>query len=338
MPVNKNQFLRFQRLNTLLKKNKGYTIPELTQIVNDKLADKGLESVTTRTIYSDLKSIETTFEIEIKKQGKRYKYANPKDSINDSKANQEEQKIVKEGLELFTSALQNIPLVEKFNDVIQRLLSGDVFEKINDQDSTRVIQIGEYYNKSGFEYLERIYKAIKEKRPIKAHYQKSTQETNWRIISPYILKEYRNQWYLVGFSRDSSRGGSSSVYALSKIISLQAAEKNVFEIDPDFNAEDYFKYSLGVFHSLYNPPILVKLKFLGTYWVQHWKNQKIHQTMEILEMKEDEVTLSVMVYHTPELESMILNYGANVMIMEPSELREKVKSLIGNMANLYKSL
>jgi hypothetical protein len=119
MPINKNQLLRFRYLNTLLKKNKGYTILELTQIINNKLADEGKESVTSRTIYSDIKGIETIYQIEIKKQGKRLKYANPKDSINDSKANHEDQKIVQEGLELFTTALQNIPMVDKFNDVMK---------------------------------------------------------------------------------------------------------------------------------------------------------------------------------------------------------------------------
>lgn len=59
--------------------------------------------------------------------------------------------------------------------------------------------------------------------------------------------------------------------------------------------------------------------------------------MEILEMKEDEITLSISVYETPELESMILNYGASVMVLEPHALQEKVKNLIEKMANLYKS-
>lgn len=333
MPLNRNKGLRYKIIDELLKKRRGYTIEEIRAKVNEALADWDNKEVTPRTIYNDLDELQSVYDLDITKAGHRYKYTDPNDSFRKSRANREEKQTVELSLEAFAGTMRHFPFFNKFSDVINRMLAGDLYAGMDDEDKVRIIQIGESYNESGQQHIEKIYEAIKNKTAIAVLYNKGPNSMNWRIISPYILKEYRNQWYMVGYSKDSSRGPSSSVYALSKIESLRMLDKEQYIIDPKFNADDYFRYCLGVYHDLENPPVVVRLKFNGELLVQHLKTHKLHSTMQIISCTDMEIVVSMEVYDKIELDSLILGYGASVEVLEPAHIRNRViQTLKSNLA------
>lgn len=330
----KDQGLRFNVIDKLLKKDKGYTVQEITSHVNSVLEGVGIK-VDKRTIYSDLDDLREKYELNILKLGVKYKYADPNDGYRKPRANASDKETLALGLEAFAS-LKHLSFFDKFSDVVNRLLVGNLYDGIKDEEKKRIIQIGESYNSTGYQYIEKIYQAIKNKKAIRVLYTNNAGVTNWRVISPYILKEYRNQWYMVGYTKDSSRKPSSSVFALSKIDSLTILDQASYLIDESFNADDYFKYSLGVYHDLYNKPIVVKLKFTGAIHVQRLKSYKLHSTMEVISMTDNEIVVSMKVYNHPELKELILGYKNEVEVLEPSDLRDEIKAIIGKMALLYK--
>ncbi len=336
VPLNRNKGLRYKIIDELLKRRRGYTIEEIRAKVNEALADWDNKEVTPRTIYNDLDELQSVYDLDITKAGHRYKYTDPNDSFRKSRANMEEKQTVELSLEAFAGTMRHFPFFNKFSDVINRMLAGDLYAGMDDEDKARIIQIGESYNESGQQHIEKIYEAIKNKTVIAVLYNKGPNNMNWRIISPYILKEYRNQWYMVGYSKDSSRGPNSSVYALSKIESLRMLDKEQYVIDPKFNADDYFKYSLGVYHDLYKEPIVVKLKFTGAFHVQRLKTSKLHSTMELISMTDNEIIVSMEVYNSPDLTALILGFKNEVEVVEPEILRKEIKDIIGEMANIYK--
>lgn len=329
----KDQGLRFDVIDKLLKKRKGYTVDEISTHVNSVLEGHGI-NVNIRTIYSDLKDLKDQYGLEIIKEGVRYKYADPNDGYRKPRAESADKETLVLGLEAFAS-LKHLPFFNKFSDVVNRLLAGNLYEGIQGEEKNRIIQIGESYNDSGYQYIEKIYHAIKNKKAIRVLYTNNAGVTNWRIISPYLLKEYRNHWYMVGYTKDSSRGPSSSVFSLSKIDSLSYADDQQYVIDPDFNAYDYFRYCLGVYHDLYNEPIVVKLKFTGAKHVQRLKSYKLHSTMEVISMTDNEIVVSMKVYNHPELKELILGYKNEVEVIEPEKLRVEIKAIIGEMATVY---
>lgn len=330
----KDQGLRFNVIDKLLKKDKGYTVQEITSHVNSVLEGVGIK-VDKRTIYSDLDDLREKYELNIIKLGVKYKYADPNDGYRKPRANASDKETLALGLEAFAS-LKHLSFFDKFSDVVNRLLVGNLYDGIKDEEKKRIIQIGESYNSTGYQYIEKIYQAIKNKKAIRVLYTNNAGVTNWRVISPYILKEYRNQWYMVGYTKDSSRKPSSSVFALSKIDSLTILDQASYVIDESFNADDYFKYSLGVYHDLYNEPIVVKLKFTGAIHVQRLKSYKLHSTMEVISMTDNEIVVSMKVYNHPELKELILGYKNEVEVLEPEKLRVEIKAIIGEMALLYK--
>jgi predicted DNA-binding transcriptional regulator YafY len=330
----KDQGLRFDVIDKLLKKRKGHTVQEITSHVNNVLEGEGIK-VDKRTIYSDLNDLRDKYKLNILKEGSRYKYADSNDGYRKPRAESADKEMLALGLEAFAS-LKHLSFFDKFSDVVNRLLVGNLYEGIKEEEKKRIIQIGESYNGSGYQYIEKIYHAIKNKKAIRVLYTNNAGLMNWRIISPYILKDYRNQWYMVGYTTDSSRGPSSSVFALSKIESLTILDQAVYVIDESFNTDDYFKYSLGVYHDLYKEPIVVKLKFTGAIHVQRLKTSKLHSTMELISMTDNEIVVSMEVYNSPDLTALILGFKNEVEVVGPEILRDEIKNIIGEMANIYK--
>jgi predicted DNA-binding transcriptional regulator YafY len=330
----KDQGLRFDVIDKLLKKRKGHTVKEITKHVNNALEGEGIK-VDQRTIYSDLNDLRDKYKLNILKEGSRYKYADPNDGYRKPRAESADKETLALGLEAFAS-LKHLSFFDKFSDVVNRLLVGNLYEGIKDEEKKRIIQIGESYNGSGHQYIEQVYQAIKNKTAIRILYNKGVDNTKGRSISPYILKEYRNQWYMVGYTTDSSRGPSSSVFALSKIESLTILDQAAFVVDPKFNADDYFKYSLGVYHDLYEKPVIVKLKYTGAIHVQRLKTSKLHSTMEVISMTDNEIVVCMEVYNSPDLTALILGFKNEVEVLEPQILRDEIKTIIGEMSSIYK--
>jgi predicted DNA-binding transcriptional regulator YafY len=330
----KDQGLRFDVIDKLLKKRKGHTVKEITKHVNNALEGEGIK-VDQRTIYSDLNDLRDKYKLNILKEGSRYKYADPNDGYRKPRAESADKETLSLGLEAFAT-LKHLSFFNKFSDVVNRLLVGNLYEGIKDEEKKRIIQIGESYNGSGYQYIEQVYQAIKNKTAIRILYNKGVDNTKGRSISPYILKEYRNQWYMVGYTKDSSRGPSSSVFALSKIESLTILDQAAFVVDPKFNADDYFKYSLGVYHDLYEKPVIVKLKYTGAIHVQRLKTSKLHSTMEVISMTDNEIVVCMEVYNSPDLTALILGFKNEVEVLEPEILRKELKAIIGEMASIYK--
>lgn len=52
---------------------------------------------------------------------------------------------------------------------------------------------------------------------------------------------------------------------------------------------------------------------------------KIHSTMEVLQITEEELIVIIIVYDTIELKNLILSYGSNVEVIEPNSLRHNIK-------------
>jgi predicted DNA-binding transcriptional regulator YafY len=336
MPINKEKGLRFDITERLLKKSKGITVNEICKHVNDVLEGKGIKSITPRTIYNDIEELKSDYGIDIIKEGNRHRYANASVSYKKPEINSEEQDAVDLGMAVIAS-MKRVNLINKFSDVVNRFMAGNIFDSLDDEEKPRIIQIGESYNDSGYNYIEKVYQAIKTKTAIRVLYTNNAGETYWRIISPYLLKEYRNQWYMVGYTEHSSRRPSSSVFNLSKIDSIKPAEEHPYVIDPAFDADNYFKYCLGVFHDLYKQPIVVKLKFIGKYYLQLFSYYKLHSTMQVVSKTEDEIVVTIEVYNERELKELILGYQNNVEVLEPQTLRDEIKDIIEKIASLYKN-
>jgi predicted DNA-binding transcriptional regulator YafY len=127
--------------------------------------------------------------------------------------------------------------------------------------------------------------------------------------------------------------GSTNIFKLNRIRKIEKAGAPFFD-DPSFDKEDYFKYTLGVFHKNDAEPILVHLKF-KKHLVQLILENKIHPTMEILRQTDEELEITLKVYNTIELKNLLLSYGANVTVLAPETLRQELVLATQEILNNY---
>jgi predicted DNA-binding transcriptional regulator YafY len=332
MPISKNTRKRFVIIDGILKSYKSYSVKQIAERVNEQLEEDGFATVSERMIYNDLQMLQKEYPVNIIKNDGKYQYETRTESISNEILNQQDRELIEMSLQTF-SIYKGSGLFEKFDDVITRLMAGSVLRRLNKTDHKKYIQIGELNNKTGQEWIEIIYDAIINQKSLIIHYEPYNREGKIKVISPYLLKEYRNVWYMVAGSNEMKKPEATKLYKLTRIHKIEPSSDFYF-IDDKFNSEDYFKYSLGVFHIYNQIPIDVQLKFTK-FLIPLISERKIHPTMEIISKTEEEMIISFTVYNTIELKNLILSFGANVEVLKPLELREEIKNDLKEALLLY---
>ena len=162
-------------------------------------------------------------------------------------------------------------------------------------------------------------------------YQGFGKEQKVHQLSPYLVKEYRNRWYVVGFS---DRTESTIVLALDRIQKIKRGESRYIS-KADFSPGDFFKYSLGITQVQGAEPQNVVLSF-APLPAQYILSQPLHHSQEIIEATGKKVVIQMKLYITQELIMTILSYGENITVVAPEMLRNQIMEMIEKMKGQYK--
>jgi predicted DNA-binding transcriptional regulator YafY len=138
---------------------------------------------------------------------------------------------------------------------------------------------------------------------------------------------------MVASVKEMQHKGGTNLFKLNRIQKIEPCDE-VFKIDDKFSAEDYFKYSLGVFHVHAAEPIEVKMKF-NKNLIPLISETKIHPSMEIISKTADEMVVTFNVYNTIELKNKILSFGANAEVISPKVLRDEIIKIIDESRLVY---
>ena len=338
MPASKKAILRYQLLNGLLQNNNGYSIKELSERVNgemEKLQSEGKASYTVsdRMIRIDLENMMEVYPIEIVKKANKFYYENSEDSIDNINLREEDKTAIKLAMSVF-SRFNGTPIFDKFSDAITRILTSSVLRKINTTDTRKYIHLAEVPENSGIEWLEQIYTAIIEKKAIKLNYKNFGESSSVRIVSPYMLKEYRNKWYMIAFVHDVNKKEKTLLHRLSRIVDIEESNAEYVN-DQAFDGNKYFKYTLGVFHMHSEDPIDIKLKIRGKGIIKLLSEDKIHPTQEITPISEQECYLHMKVFNSPELKTFILGFGKSIEVIYPTTLKSEIIKEISAALEFY---
>lgn len=184
----------------------------------------------------------------------------------------------------------------------------------------------------GVEHLETVVKAMQQNRILSIDYRQFGKEPQTLHFRPYAMKIYNRRWYVVG---QASEGGRIINIALDRTLSMEMTDE-VFVLPDDFDAKNYYACSVGVYVNENDAPQIVKLRVMDI-------QREYLRTLPMHHSQEEEMATSneysVFRYFlciTPELITQILAMGENVEVLEPQELRARVKERAVQIANLYK--
>ncbi|MCX6189955.1 MAG: WYL domain-containing protein [Bacteroidetes bacterium] len=323
MSTNKNASFRYRIIDDCL--NNKFRKFSAAAIL-EKIKEKTNHDLSLDMLHKDFAVLRNEFHapLQYDRVNHCYKYSK-KFSLNGISITEEETKIIDNSIAAL-SLFKGTPFLKEYENIIDKLEVG------RNYDATRhhFIQIELPNIDSGIRWFDPLYHSISEKKSIILTYQGFGKEAKDHTISPYLLKEYRNRWYLVGYSLQSKNIKTFALDRLQKIDESIAPYVNSI----NFNATEYFKYSLGITRVNEQAPIELVLEFSESN-LPYILSQPMHHSQKIIIQTPTSVTISIKVYESHELDMSILGYGAGVKVLEPENYKNKLKSIIALMKKLY---
>jgi predicted DNA-binding transcriptional regulator YafY len=180
------------------------------------------------------------------------------------------------------------------------------------------------------EHLDNLFTAIKEKIALHITYQPFVKDPYEQAVHPYLLKEYRNRWFLIARNNENNM---LSTLALDRIKSVKTA-KAAYKENGLFDPVTYFNNLIGVTFPDGEEVSNVVLKVKSNQ-APYIKTKPIHFTQETEAADEGSMLVRLKLINNYELRSLLLSYGADVEVLEPSGLREQMKQTFEAGLSVY---
>ena len=334
MSTNKNATIRYQALDRCFRNpGKRYSIYNLIDACNEALLDidPASSGVKKRQVYEDIKFMQDSrgFDapIETFKYGRNayYRYSDQKFSINNQPLNEQEAQQLKESL-LTLSRFKGLPQFDWMEELSARL--EQTFKLKNNQ---KLISFEENQFLTGREFISPIYNAITNQMVLKIVYQSFKQEESVELeFHPYHLKQYNNRWFVFGIVTGNT---NITNLPLDRIFSVYESN-NKYVPNNSIDFDEYFEDVIGVSVPNNGVPQKVMLKIDSELW-PYIKTKPLHGSQKVKQETDEFTIIQLEVHLNYELESLILSRGEAIEVMEPAELREKIKIQIQHLMNKY---
>lgn len=262
------------------------------------LHDKKLE-ISLRTFQRDLKEIEELYHIEI-----RYNRSNGVYFINEDSD-------------------------DEYNERLFEVI--DVFHLLNfNQSISDYIQFSTR-KPTGTEHLSGLLYAIQNRLQVRIRYKKFDHENEEdRLIEPYLLKEFRNRWYLRAYDLEKKK---FRTYGIDRIKSMSISDKK-FQFPQKVNPKDYFKDSFGIVGPGHEEAQDVILKFTNNQG-EYIKTLPLHSSQQIIEENGDEILIKLHIVPTYDFVFELMSMGGNLKVIEPKSLANELKQNFKNALKNY---
>ena len=159
-----------------------------------------------------------------------------------------------------------------------------------------------------------------------------TNKTKEHIIEPYLLKEFKGRWYLLGRINESEESEGFLSFGFDRIIKLEGL-KDRFK--PHIkNPKKFYKDIIGL--SGWDRGIeTVKIEFPFLQG-QYVKSLPIHESQAILEDTKDKVVISIKVKPNFEFYQILWGYGQYAKVLEPKLVVDNMVWELEETLKLYK--
>lgn len=261
-----------------------------------------------------------------------YRYSEPGYSYFKLAITESDRQFLELGYNLF-DLFSGTPLQEEYGHLIEKLLTNKLSPRARASYQKRAVTLSDRRAIPGQQWIKVLIDAIINKEPLLMKYRsRRSSKIEQKRISPYFLKPYQGGWYLVAYDEDCAREEKTNVYALHSIQSIKVSN-HAFRY-PDFDINEYFTHSLGIWHRYDKPPVVVRLEFSDL--IDEIQLNPIHPTQKIID-NNGPLVIEVCVFDTPELERLILGYGDTVKVIEPKSLARKIIDTAKRIAGIYDS-
>lgn len=338
MPKNKHLDIRLRVLDKCLRKPKGrYDLEALTNACAEALFQyDGTLGISSRQILKDIDYLKSEQGYRVPLERYRhpdyprkilFRYIDSDFSISQQPLSREDAHRLRETL--FTlqrfKGLPQFDWIQELSVKLQKLLDTEISQiPIISFDNNRGIK--------GLEWIDPIYKSIVEKQNLKITYAPFFDKPLVHQISPYLLKEFNNRWFVLS---KSVQEDFFINLALDRIVAIDRLS-SPYEEFPKENPEIFFDAIIGVTNHVDQPIQEIILKVEKTLFPYIY-TKPIHSSQKAFQpvSGDDWITVSIHIRTNYEFFSLILSHGPRIQIVSPEETRMQMQHLVESMKNLY---
>jgi predicted DNA-binding transcriptional regulator YafY len=150
-----------------------------------------------------------------------------------------------------------------------------------------------------------------------------------KTLQPYVLKESKNRWYLIGLEVSNNQ---IRTFGLDRITEIEISKTKFAK--PSANlVENLFQHSFGIIFEE-NPPQKVVLEF-STFQANYIKALPLHHSQKLVSEDKNYCVFEFKIYSTYDFIMEILSLGKEVKVLEPQSLRAEIKSILKKALKNY---
>lgn len=335
MPVNKLALIRYHTIDACLSnRQKKWTLEDLIDRVSDALYEyEGINSgVSKRTIQADMqlmRSDKLGYNAPIiVRQKKYYTYERADFSISKLPMNAADY----EKLRDVVRVLRQFSAFEHFNELQDTLAKLENRLMVSAPQQRALIQFEHNRQLRGLEHLQNLYQNISRRRVVEIAYKSfRSAEAHTYTYHPYLLKEYRNRWFLLARRQEAP---NFITLALDRIEAVREAPDTPYIAYDGQPFEAYFSDVIGITKQPDEQPADVILRFALSD-IPYILTKPLHHSQQVLAQDDNSITISIRVVQNFELEREILGYGETVTVLAPASLVENIRRRIADMGRNY---
>ncbi|MEO7216294.1 WYL domain-containing protein [Mucilaginibacter sp.] len=337
MPVNRNALIRYRTIDHCLQnRRRKWTLEDIIDACADALYEyQGINTgVSRRTIQADIEMMRSNklgYEAPIVVVDKKYyTYEDKNYSITNSPLNQQDMQVLTEVSDLLKQ-FKGFGHFADINEMVSKLEDKIYTQKTQ---SPPVIDFEKNDNLKGLEWIEVIRKAIVARQTLCITYQSfKAREASTFCFSAYLLKEYRNRWFVLGQSH--ARNSPMLTLALDRIKTVE-------------EHEDGYRENIRIDLATYYNDVLGVTKSPGQrdgeviFWIDDANapyviTKPLHHTQKLLKEHDGGKIFSIRVIMNFELERELLGFGAKLRVLGPRILVKQIKAQLSRALDRYQA-
>lgn len=340
MPANRNAIVRYKTIDRMLRGGRMVTLEELIDACQDAIERTiGFGSVSKRTIQHDIQEMRYSSALGyyapiIVREKKFYTYKDRSYSISNLQLSDADMQQLTEAVDLLKQ-MSGFAAFSEIEDVVNRLEDHVASMRFHKKP---VILLEKNERLHGLQFITPIHDAITYHTVLNIQYKPFTHpEPMTLTVSPYILKEFRNRWFLFGRKKQAPGIPENELLtnlALDRIISIEESNEP-YELDPSFKPEEYFRDIIGV--SRANGATKETVRFVtDTKEASYIRTKPLHQSQRELEVDaEGNVTFEIDVIVNFELKRDIMGYGEHITVLSPQYLADEIRARAEKITKNY---
>lgn len=338
MPTNKHASFRYRVLDQCFcnRGRRKWSLQELVAEVSRYLQEEfGVDIVIgKRTIQGDINVMRSRpprgYNAPIHCEQGMYYYTDPEYRIEKPPLRQDELNILREVVAL-VKQIPGMPQLPLLDLIMQR------FETVHLSNGSlsNFIQLETNYQAKGTEWIAPIYSGIVSRQVLSIEYQPFMERKEVYCIHPYLLKEWRNRWYV--FCREGLRSSKQQAEAskaglertgfiqrkdhlwnfpLDRILSVGPVAGAHYIPNDLFDPATWFDDIVGVTKPEDSEPVDIKIEVdtVASFYVE---TKPFHRSQELICRDDSRAVFSLKLIPNHEIINDLLSYGKHIRVLSP---------------------